>query len=103
MRELRALLPYLGRYRGGIAMGVGTVLGSNAVTRVSLEFVRAEVERPGAPRRHGGAGRALRPVLRHAGAGLRAALAHAVARDAPILVLDDALSAVDTQTEHGIP
>lgn len=32
----------------------------------------------------------------------RAALARAVARDAPILVLDDALSAVDTQTEHGI-
>jgi ATP-binding cassette, subfamily B, multidrug efflux pump len=32
----------------------------------------------------------------------RAALARAVARDAPVLVLDDALSAVDTQTEHGI-
>jgi ATP-binding cassette subfamily B protein len=32
----------------------------------------------------------------------RAALARAVARDAPILVLDDALSAVDTHTEHGI-
>jgi ATP-binding cassette, subfamily B, multidrug efflux pump len=32
----------------------------------------------------------------------RAALARAVARDAPILVLDDALSAVDTQTEHKI-
>ncbi|HEY7767723.1 ABC transporter ATP-binding protein [Longimicrobium sp.] len=32
----------------------------------------------------------------------RAALARAVARDAPILVLDDALSAVDTHTEHEI-
>jgi ATP-binding cassette subfamily B protein len=32
----------------------------------------------------------------------RAALARAVARDAPILLLDDALSAVDTQTEHRI-
>ncbi|HEX8394181.1 MAG TPA: ABC transporter ATP-binding protein [Longimicrobium sp.] len=32
----------------------------------------------------------------------RAALARAVARDAPMLVLDDALSAVDTQTEHEI-
>ena len=32
----------------------------------------------------------------------RAALARAVARDAPVLVLDDALSAVDTQTEHRI-
>lgn len=32
----------------------------------------------------------------------RAALARAVARDAPILLLDDALSAVDTQTEHNI-
>jgi ATP-binding cassette, subfamily B, multidrug efflux pump len=32
----------------------------------------------------------------------RAALARAVARDAPVLVLDDALSAVDTQTEHEI-
>ncbi|HWK89676.1 MAG TPA: ABC transporter ATP-binding protein, partial [Longimicrobium sp.] len=32
----------------------------------------------------------------------RAALARAVARDAPVLVLDDALSAVDTHTEHGI-
>jgi ABC-type multidrug transport system fused ATPase/permease subunit len=33
----------------------------------------------------------------------RAALARAVARDAPVLVLDDALSAVDTQTEHAHP
>jgi ATP-binding cassette subfamily B protein len=32
----------------------------------------------------------------------RAALARAVAADAPVLVLDDALSAVDTHTEHGI-
>jgi ATP-binding cassette subfamily B protein len=32
----------------------------------------------------------------------RAALARALARDAPILVLDDALSAVDTHTEHEI-
>jgi ATP-binding cassette subfamily B multidrug efflux pump len=32
----------------------------------------------------------------------RAALARAVARDAPVLVLDDALSAVDTHTEHEI-
>jgi ATP-binding cassette subfamily B multidrug efflux pump len=32
----------------------------------------------------------------------RAALARAVAKDAPLLVLDDALSAVDTQTEHEI-
>jgi ATP-binding cassette subfamily B protein len=32
----------------------------------------------------------------------RAALARAVARDARILVLDDALSAVDTHTEHEI-
>lgn len=32
----------------------------------------------------------------------RAALARAVARDAPVLALDDALSAVDTHTEHEI-
>ncbi len=32
----------------------------------------------------------------------RAALARAIARGAPVLVLDDALSAVDTQTEHRI-
>lgn len=32
----------------------------------------------------------------------RAALARAVGRDAPVLVLDDALSAVDTHTEHEI-
>lgn len=32
----------------------------------------------------------------------RAALARAIAREAPVLVLDDALSAVDTQTEHRI-
>lgn len=51
MRELRALLPYLRRYRGAIALGLGTVVVSNAVGMASLEFVKAGVdalERPGA-------------------------------------------------------
>ena len=47
-------LPYmLRRYRGAIAVGLGTVLLSNAVGMVSLEFVKAGVdalERPGATR-----------------------------------------------------
>jgi ATP-binding cassette subfamily B multidrug efflux pump len=50
MRELRALLPYLRRYRGPIALGLLTVVVSNAVNVASLEFVKAGVdalEKPG--------------------------------------------------------
>jgi ATP-binding cassette subfamily B protein len=44
MRELKALLPYLRRYRGAIAVGLGTVVLSNAVNVASLEFVKAGVD-----------------------------------------------------------
>jgi ATP-binding cassette subfamily B multidrug efflux pump len=53
MRELKALLPYLRRYRGLIAVGLLTVVVSNAVNVASLEYVKAGVdalERPGATR-----------------------------------------------------
>jgi ATP-binding cassette subfamily B protein len=53
MQELRALLPYLRRYRGPIAVGLLTVVVSNAVNVASLEYVKAGVdalERPGATR-----------------------------------------------------
>jgi ATP-binding cassette subfamily B multidrug efflux pump len=53
MRELKALLPYLRRYRGPIALGLLTVVVSNAVNVASLEFVKAGVdalERPGSTR-----------------------------------------------------
>lgn len=53
MRELKALLPYLRRYRGAIAVGLGTVVVSNAVNVASLEYVKAGVDAlavPGATR-----------------------------------------------------
>ena len=53
MRELRALLPYLRRYRGAIALGLLAVVVSNALSVWSLEYVKAGVdalERPGATR-----------------------------------------------------
>lgn len=53
MRELKALLPYLRRYRVMIAVGLLTVVVSNAVNVASLEYVKAGVdalERPDATR-----------------------------------------------------
>ncbi|WP_420130385.1 ABC transporter ATP-binding protein [Longimicrobium sp.] len=53
MRELKALLPYLRRYRGAIAVGLGTVVVSNAVNVASLEYIKAGVDalaEPGATR-----------------------------------------------------
>ncbi|HEY0018698.1 MAG TPA: ABC transporter ATP-binding protein [Longimicrobium sp.] len=53
MRELKALLPYLRRYRVLIAVGLLTVVVSNAVNVASLEYVKAGVdalERPDATR-----------------------------------------------------
>ena len=53
MRELKALLPYLRRYRGLIAVGLLTVVVSNAVNVASLEFIKAGVdalEQPGSTR-----------------------------------------------------
>jgi ATP-binding cassette subfamily B protein len=49
MRELKALLPYLRRYRGAIAVGLGTVVVSNAVNVASLEYVKAGVDALAAP------------------------------------------------------
>ncbi|HEX2206281.1 MAG TPA: ABC transporter ATP-binding protein [Longimicrobium sp.] len=49
MRELKALLPYLRRYRGAIAVGLGTVVVSNAVNVASLEYVKAGVDALGQP------------------------------------------------------
>lgn len=44
MRELKALLPYLRRYRKAIAIGLGTVVLSNAVNVASLEAIKAGVD-----------------------------------------------------------
>jgi ATP-binding cassette, subfamily B, multidrug efflux pump len=51
LKELRALFPYLARYRVPIAVGLGMVLVSNALNVGSLEFIRMGVdvlEQPGA-------------------------------------------------------
>lgn len=44
MRELKALLPYLRRYRGAIALGLLTVVLSNAVGNLGLEFIKRGVD-----------------------------------------------------------
>ena len=44
MRELKALLPYLRRYRGAIALGLGAVVVSNAVGNLGLEFVKRGID-----------------------------------------------------------
>jgi ATP-binding cassette subfamily B protein len=44
MRELKALLPYLRRYRGAIALGLATVVVSNAVGNLGLEFVKRGID-----------------------------------------------------------
>lgn len=53
MRELKALLPYLRRYRGPIALGLAAVVVSNAVGNLGLEYVKRGIdvlERPGGTR-----------------------------------------------------
>jgi ATP-binding cassette, subfamily B, multidrug efflux pump len=44
LKELRALVPYLARYRVPIAVGLGMVLVSNALNVGSLEFIRMGVD-----------------------------------------------------------
>ncbi|HEX6038204.1 ABC transporter transmembrane domain-containing protein, partial [Longimicrobium sp.] len=44
MRELKALLPYLRRYRGSISLGLGAVVVSNAVGNLGLEYVKYGVD-----------------------------------------------------------
>ncbi|HEX5725401.1 MAG TPA: ABC transporter ATP-binding protein [Longimicrobiaceae bacterium] len=53
MKELKALLPYLRRYRGQISVGIVMVLAANALSVASLEFIKQGVDvlaRPGASR-----------------------------------------------------
>jgi ATP-binding cassette subfamily B multidrug efflux pump len=47
MRELKALLPYLRRYRGAIALGLAAVVVSNAVGNLGLEFVKRGIDELG--------------------------------------------------------
>ncbi|HYH83033.1 MAG TPA: ABC transporter transmembrane domain-containing protein, partial [Longimicrobium sp.] len=49
MKQLKALLPYLRRYRGLIAWGIVTVIVANAAAVASLEYVRLAVDGLGAP------------------------------------------------------
>lgn len=49
VKELKALLPYLRRYRGLIAWGIVTVIVANATVVASLEFIRLAVDGLGAP------------------------------------------------------
>ncbi|HEX8830636.1 MAG TPA: ABC transporter transmembrane domain-containing protein, partial [Longimicrobium sp.] len=49
MKELRALLPYLRRYRGQIAWGIVMVLAANALSVLSLEYVKIGVDALGRP------------------------------------------------------
>lgn len=49
VKELRALLPYLRRYRALIAWGIVTVIVANAAAVAALEYVRLAVDGLGAP------------------------------------------------------
>lgn len=49
MKELKALLPYLRPYRGPIAWGIVMVLVSNALTVLSLEYVKRGTDALGQP------------------------------------------------------
>lgn len=49
VKQLKALLPYLRRYRGLIAWGVVTVIVANAAAVASLEYIRLAVDGLGAP------------------------------------------------------
>ncbi|HET7231952.1 MAG TPA: ABC transporter ATP-binding protein [Longimicrobium sp.] len=49
MKELKALLPYLRRYRGLIAWGIVTVIVANAAAVGSLEYIRLAVDGLAAP------------------------------------------------------
>ncbi|HEU4559805.1 MAG TPA: ABC transporter ATP-binding protein [Longimicrobium sp.] len=49
MKQLKALLPYLRRYRGLIAWGIVMVIVANATAMASLEYVRLAVDGLGAP------------------------------------------------------
>ena len=49
MKELKALLPYLRRYRALIAWGIVAVIVANAAGVAALEFVRLAVDGVGAP------------------------------------------------------
>ncbi|HKP76577.1 MAG TPA: ABC transporter ATP-binding protein [Longimicrobiaceae bacterium] len=49
MKELKALLPYLRRYRRPIAGGIAAVVISNALTVASLEYVRVATDVLGKP------------------------------------------------------
>jgi ATP-binding cassette subfamily B protein len=49
VKELRALLPYLRRYRGQIAWGIVMVLAANALSVLSLEYVKIGVDALGRP------------------------------------------------------
>jgi ATP-binding cassette subfamily B protein len=49
VKELRALIPYLRRYRGLIAWGIVMVLAANALSVLSLEYVKWGVDALGVP------------------------------------------------------
>jgi ATP-binding cassette subfamily B protein len=49
VKELKALLPYLRRYRGLIAWGIVAVIVANATTVASLEYIRLAVDGLGEP------------------------------------------------------
>jgi ATP-binding cassette subfamily B protein len=49
VKELKALLPYLRRYRGLIAWGMVMVVAANALAVLSLEFVKLGVDALGRP------------------------------------------------------
>lgn len=74
MRELKALLPYLRRYRGAIALGLAAVVVSNAVGNLGLEFVKKGIDVLGRP----DATRTL--VARYAGISVGLALLAAYGR-----------------------
>lgn len=78
VRQLRALVPYLRPYRASIALGIAMVLISNALSVVSLEFVKSAVdvlEGPG-----GSAARIARYAALSVGVAVLAGIARYVMR-----------------------
>ena len=74
MKQLRALLPYLRRYRGAIAWGMVMVVAANALSVLSLECVKWGIDALAVP------GTTRMTIFRYAALSLGVALLAGAAR-----------------------